>query len=529
MKKNAIFFHWSYGMLLALIFCLGKTICENHDMSGIAVAPFRFCLALVLGGAAAGAALMLLDQGLAIAKGIRVWETLNRFLAWPYAYLCMWLLLTAVCFLCWLSYYPGTFAYDMTSQTWQAYGYADYNTHHPVLHTLLWAVFVRLAERLGKQELALVFYSVVQMLCVTALSVYVISAVHRITKNGYAALATFFYYLLTPILHLMSFSTTKDVYFACFFTLFFLSLYEELQPEKDGWSIRMVIFGLLSCLLRNNMIYVAAAAFAVSLLFRCPKRIWLGLLAVIFLYSGIVKAVFPLAGIKEGPKSEALPVPISQLSGVYVMYPELLDEAEKEEILFFMPDAEVYNPRFADYVKSSFNDDLLKEDSSRFLKIWLRVFRKAPMEYLCIFLDLNVDYWYPNAPFPDQYSRRGYIETETMETMDFFSVQSENHLPAVRAYYDAVAAHAHWSMKLPVIRYFYALAFPCMSLFLCIYLTVRGKNRLCAMPLLMLVLLFLTYLLGPVSNFRYVYPYYLSLPLYFSMAAKKGHGAVREG
>lgn len=528
MKKNAIFFHWLYGMLLALIFCVGKTICENHDLSGIAAAPFRFALALVLGGAAAGAALMLLYQGLMIAKGFRVWEALNRFLARRYARLCMWLLLTAVYFLCWLSYYPGTFAYDIASQTWQAYGRAAYNTHHPVLHTLLWAVFIRVGERLGKQELALVFYSIFQILCVTTLSVYVVSAVHRITKNGYAALAAFLYYLLTPILHLMSFSTTKDVFFGCFFILFILSLYEEVQAEKGGWSIRMAVFGLLSCLFRNNMIYVVAVALAVSLVYRCPKRIRFSLLAVTFSYIIIVKAVFPLAGIKEGPKSEALPVPISQLSGVYVMYPELLDEEEKEAILSYMPDAEAYNPRIADYVKSSFNDALLEEDSGRFLRTWLRVFRKAPMEYLCIFLDLNVDYWYLDAPFPDRYSKRGYIETETIETMDFFSVCSENHLPAVRAYYDAVAAHKHWSMRLPVMRYFYALAFPCMSLVLCIYLAVRGKNRLCAMPLLLLILLFLTYLLGPLSNFRYVYPYYLSLPLYFSMAAKNGHGAVRE-
>lgn len=528
MKKNTIFFHWSYGILLVLIFCIGKTICENHDLSGMAAAPFRFGLTLVLGGAVTGAAMMLFYRGLMIIKGIRVWEALNRFLAWRYACLCMWLLLTAVYLLCWLAYYPGTFAYDMASQTWQAYGYAAYNTHHPVLHTLLWAVFIRVGERLGKQELALAFYSIFQMLCVTALSVYVVSAVHKITKNGYAALATFLYYLLTPILHLMSFSTTKDVFFGCFFILFLLSLYEGVQAEGGGRRIRMTVYGLLACLFRNNMIYVVVVLLAGSLLFRCPKRLRLGLLVVIFFYSCIVKAVFPLAGIKEGPKSEALPVPISQLSGVYVMNPELLDDEEKETILTYMPDAEAYNPRIADYVKSSFNGALLKEDGGRFLRTWLRVFRKAPMEYLCIFLDLNVDYWYLDAPFPDRYSERGYIETETVETMDFFSVRSENHLPAVRAYYDAVAAHTHWSMKLPVIRYFYALAFPCMSLLLCIYLAVRGKNRLCVLPLLLLVLLYLTYLLGPVSNFRYVYPYYLSLPLYFCMAAKSGQGAVGE-
>lgn len=523
MKKNEIFFHWLYGMLLALLYGIGKTVCEQHDLRMIAAAPVRFVLTVVLGGAAAGAALFLFDRGLAAAGSFRVFHPLDGFLARRYAYLCMWLLLSAVYFLCYLAYYPGTFAYDMPSQTWQACGRAAYNTHQPVVHTLLWAVCIKLGELLGKQASALVIYSVFQMLCVTALSVSVISAVYRITKNGYAALAAFLYYLLTPTLHLMSFSTTKDVLFACFFTLFFLSLYEGMQAKTGRRGIiRMAASGLLACLFRNNMIYVVVVLWAVSLLFRCPRRVRLVLPAVIFCYFVIVKAAFPLAGVKEGPGSEALPVAISQLSGIYVMEPALLDEEEKETILAYMPDAGAFNPRFADYVKSSFNNALLEEDSGRFFRIWLRVFCKAPMEYLCIFLDLNVDYWYPDAPFPDAYSRREYIETETAETLDFFSVTSEDHLPALRGYYDAVAAHTHWSMKLPVIRYFYTLAFPCMSLLLCIYLAVRGKNRLCAVPLLALVLFFLTYLLGPVSNFRYVYPYYLSLPLYFSMAAKTG-------
>lgn len=521
MKKNEIFFHWLYGMLIALLFCMGKTVCENHDLGGITAAPVRFVLALAVGGAVTGAVLMLIYRGLAVIRKLGVWSVLDRFLGWCYAYPCMWLSLTAVYFLCYLAYYPGTFAYDMPAQTWQAYGRTDYNTYQPVLHTLLWAVCVRVGERLGRQSLALVFYSVFQLVCVTSLVTYVIYNVQKMTRNGYAVVITFLYYLLNPTLHLMAFSTTKDVFFACFFTLFFLSLYEEMQLQKGGRAIKMVVFGLLACLFRNNMSYVVVVLLVAALFMRSPKRIRLGLLAVVCLYSAVVKAVFPLAGVKEGPDSEALPVMISQLSGIYVMYPEYLDEDEKETILAYMPNAQAFNPRFADYVKSSFNDALLEEEDGRLFRTWLHVLKKAPVECLNIFLDLNVDYWYPDAPFPDPYSQRRYIETDTQETLDFFSVQSENRLPAVRAFYDAVAAHEHWSMRLPLIRYFYALAFPCMSLLLCIYLAVRGRNGQCVLSLLTLVLLFLTYLLGPVSIFRYLYPYYLSLPLYFSMAAKK--------
>lgn len=520
-KGKILFLHWLFGMLPTLVFLVGKTIYENHDLSGITTDLLRFFIILILGGAAAGGTAILFYRGLAWVKTRKVWAWLERLLAWRYLYLTVWLLLTTVYMICFLAYYPGTFTYDMPSQTWQAYGYSPYNGYQPVMHTLLWAVFIRVGERLENQDLALAFYSVFQLVCVTVVSTIVIAAVHKIIKNGYAVLFTFLYYLFVPMLHLMSFSTTKDILYACFFTLFMLSLYEGMKGESRKNSLAIVVCGVVSCLFRNNMIYVIVFMLAVSVLIRCSVRLRLCLLVITAFYGCFAKVIFPAAGVEEGPKSEALPVPITQMSGVYAEYPELLNEDEKETILAYMPNAEAFNCRIADYVKSSFNDNLLKEDPGRFWKTYFQIMWKAPVEYLCFFLDLNVNYWYPDASVPDEYAQREYIETSTPEQLDFFSVSSENHLPAVRAFYDEVAAHTHWSMHLPVIKYFYSIGFPFMTLILCLYLAVRGKNRTCILPLTLLVALFLTYLLGPVSIFRYLYPYYLTMPLYFGMVAKK--------
>lgn len=519
-SKKFFFLHWMYGIMLTFIYLVGKTIYENHDFNGIISDLPRFFTMLILGGAAAGAAAMLFYRVLGWVKTLKVWVWLERLLSWRYIYLGMWLLLTAVYLACFLAYYPGTFAYDMPAQTWQAYGRAKYNTYQPVMHTLLWAFFIRVGERLGNEALALVFYSIFELSCVTAASTIVISAVNRITKNGYAVLITFLYYLFVPTLHLMSFGTTKDILYACFVALFMVSLYDGMREESRRNTLAIVTFGILSCLFRNNMIYVVVVMLVVSVVFRCPMKFRLFLLAIICIYGCFVKVLFPAAGVEEGPKSEALSVPISQLSGIYVEHPEFLSEDEKKTILAYMPDAGAFNCRIADYVKSSFNDGLLKENPGSFVKTYFQIMRKAPVQCLCIFLDLNVDYWYVGASIPDEYARRDYIETTTSEKVDFFSAPSRNRFPAIRAYYDEVAAHTHWSMELPVIRYFYKMAFPFLSLLFCLYLAVRGKNRMCILPLALLVALFLTYLLGPVSIFRYLYPYYLSMPLYFGMAAK---------
>ncbi len=520
MKAGGYILHYLCGVLFALVYCIGKTICENHDFSGIAVNPAGFILALFAGGAAVGAGLMLFYRGLACLSGIRQPGFLDRLFSARYTYLGMWALLTTVHLVCFVSYYPGTFAYDLPSQTWQAYNYVEYNNHQPVLHTLLWAFFVRVGERLGEQSLALAFYSIFEIVCVTAVSILVVYAVRKIIVNSYAVLVSFLYYLLAPALHLMSFCTTKDVCFSCFITLFALSLYGGMKQDSKICLYGILISGTFSCMFRNNMVFVVLVVWVISLLMHCTFCIKAFLFSVICLYGCITKVIFPIAGIEEGPVSEALPVPISQLSGIYVMNPEILSEEEKTSIKTYMPDAEDFNPRIADYVKSSFQTDLLDSSGDLFWKTYFSVFKKAPLTYLTIFLDLNVDYWYLDAPFPDVYSQREYIETDTQEILDFFTVKPKNYFPAVRSFYDKVAAHEHWSMELPVIRYFYSMAFPFMFLALCLYLAVRNKNKLCVLPLGMLTALFLTYLLGPVSIFRYMYPYYLAMPLYFGMAAQ---------
>ena len=76
-------------------------------------------------------------------------------------------------------------------------------------------------------------------------------------------------------------------------------------------------------------------------------------------------------------------------------------------------------------------------------------------------------------------------------------------------------------MKIPVLCYFYSLAFPFVSMVVCLYLMIRYKRKEGIVVFTVLIGLFLTFILGPVSNFRYIYGYYLAFPLYFCIAAGK--------
>lgn len=514
-----------YGFVIAVVYCLGKTIYETTDFRGIAQNPAKYALLFLGVGIVSAMALGLLDLLLKKAAKIRQWQTARKVVAGRWAFLVLWIILAGVYFICYVSYYPGTFAYDAPPQTYQAYGYDPLNTHHPVLHTLAWRVCLIIGSCFSgmEQTVALAVYSVSELLVVVTVSMVVVYTVYKLTDNIYALTAGYLYYLLTPVLPVMSFSMTKDILFSCFFIVFLIMLHSAQSEVGKKQEAALFLTGLLACLFRNNMIYVMLLVLLAAFIMKyakCVKRI---LCMIVVTYYVIMKLIFPLAGVESGERSEAFPVILTQMSGIYVNYPELLTEEEKQVLLDYIPDAEMFNRHFADYVKNSFNETLYKEDSKPFWKTYLSIVKKAPLESFCIFLDLNVDYWYPNAESPDPYSNREYIETDTQER-EVFWVDNAGLLPKIHGFYEQITGHEHWLMQLPGIRYFYSLAFPFMSLVVCVYLIIKNRRADCVLAFTALIGLFLTFLLGPVSNFRYIYIYYVALPLYFCYAA---HGTTR--
>lgn len=528
MNKRAYLTDILYGMFTAAVYCLGRTIYETTNLSGIVQEPVRYLLLWVLLSMGMAAGLHFISAALKWSGRSLKWSWGEKMLSRRSTYLLLTLLLLVVYGICYVSYYPGTFVYDAPPQTYQAFGRDPLNTHHPVLHTILWGICLRLGARLfGGGTAGLVIYSIGQMLTVICVSILVVYAVYRLTLHAVAALLVYLYYLLVPMLHILSISLTKDVLFGCFLTLFLLLLYDaagrktEALENPKGVRIRIAgifLTGLLSCLFRNNMIYAVILAWIALFLLHYPAWLKRTLLGVIVTYYLIMEILFPLAGVIRGERSEAFPVVMIQLSGIYVNEPELLDEEETKTLLAYMPDADWFNRHFADCVKNTFDNELYEADSQTFWELYRDVLKKAPLQCLCLFLDLNVDYWYPDAVIPDLYSQRAYIETDTQEK-EIYPVENAGYLSGVHAYYEKIAAHEYPVMNLPVLGYFFSLAFPAGMLLLGIYLILRNKRTQAVLPYIVLTGLFLTFLLGPVSNFRYLYPFYLSLPLYFCFAA----------
>ena len=143
------------------------------------------------------------------------------------------------------------------------------------------------------------------------------------------------------------------------------------------------------------------------------KKALIASLAGVIVSISVTSFVYPACGVIKSESHEALSVPINQVAAVYVHKYSELTLPEKFITEQYMS-AGMYNPRLADTVKFTFNDELYDADRSAFWDLYLHLIRKYPEEFVDAFLTQNVQLWYPGAAITDRYSSRGYVETDNV-------------------------------------------------------------------------------------------------------------------
>lgn len=432
-------------------------------------------------------------------------------------------------FLAWLpallAYWPGVHAYDAWMQTPQALGQlSGYNRIHPPLHTMLWALCIRVGSGCGVNPLTL--YALLQMLAVSAAFAWALRTLRRLRVNRWLLLAAFAFFAFNPALAIFSISMTKDVLFGAFlFLLFLQSTLLVRDPTSFLRSPRavagFVLCGTLSLLLRNNALYMlllAAPFFLIALRREFWRTALLFALCVIP-YWIVNGPVYDALGVQPAWETEALSVPMSQIANVALNDRDALSEEELEAIGQFFPIdkiEDIYNPRFADYVKHNFDKEAYYRDRGAFYRLWWSLFRRHPDSYVCAFLDLNLPYWYPDAATVDYWSMRDYIEVENVACSEF-STERESKLPRLLALYDRVADFSAFENR-PLLNTVFSIATPIWLLLFCAVVLIWKRRWRLLLPLALPFFLWATYMAGPVSNFRYVEPLMTMYPLWIIMA-----------
>lgn len=450
----------------------------------------------------------------------------------------LFLVVWAFIFIMWLPayliLYPGVLSYDMISQTNSALGQIT-NNHHPVLHTWLIRVFMRMGKTLfSGYESGLGIFSLLQMIILSyALSRMVMllkkKAVPILIVIGTAVLSAVWFMNAC-----LAATMIKDTLHAAFLVLFCCHYVEIVTNplEYIGQKRNLVFFPIVSffmCAFRNNGIHIYLFCFAALLVLRISRirkvKRYLPLVVVVMLpvimfkiYTG---PVFDALGIEAGQVREALSIPIQQLQRVAVTKADELSDEQTETMGTYIDDLKwmepspgrMYDPFISDPAKSCFYSNQYESDPVAFWKFYLQIGKQFPKEYIEAFLSNTLGYWYPGFYGYSYVMYDNYPSEVFLEPLERKSIVKSQIL---EGYYESVCSSDFWRSTWG-LRIFFVPGFAPWILLFAVVLSWRKKDFFTmVLPLFMpLVAQYGIMLLSPMSSFRYSWPFYLMLPLIF--------------
>ena len=441
-------------------------------------------------------------------------------------FLQLWFLLFLVYLPAWISLFPGTFGYDAPIQIAEYFGDAGTSlaSHHPLAHTFLMGWLFSLGEMLFHSYTAgFVLYMALQVLAVTGSLSYSLLVCRRCRVPLIWIMLGALWAALNPFLWVLTFTSTKDILFGAFLLCFSAALWEaaECVRMNRGHLIKLVVFGILVCLFRNQGIYILFALVPVCLLLRLKKRgLWVCLLVVCLVSQAFFSLSSHVLQIPEGDKREMLCVPMQQMARVCSAWASAggvgdnLTQEQYEIVTELIPPEgmEVYIADAADQVKSHFRTEALAEDFGKYFSNYVEIGRRNPREYLLAWVDLIRPYWdmtsneYKGLAFSYTFSDRNRWGIQRSEHRGIF----ERFFQFLYSVFQAPRYNVLWR---PETCLWLLAALPGLAL-------ARRKKGL-FLGVVPLGLYFGTAILGPVALLRYLYPLTLATPLLFGMVFQR--------
>lgn len=457
----------------------------------------------------------------------------------------IWILYTAVIFLCWLpvflAYYPSVFAYDAEGQLYQVIAH-DYSTHHPLLHTLFLGAFFRMGGAwFHSYSAGMAVHSVVQMALMAAAFGYTLAYLYRRDVPVYLRVLLALFYALFPVNSILAISTTKDVLFAALVLLYTLTLHgltgkwgcdkAVAQPETEVLRGRKgllwyVVWAVLMLLFRNNAVYAVVLSIpAVCLLLRGETGIRAGVRKRYLFCTGMALLMFAVCavvlksvtGAQSGSPREMLSVPLQQMARARVVAEDTLSEEMRRELDRYLPSewvAAAYDPHLADPVK---NRAVIHDDPAGLIRTWIKLGLQHPQIYIDAFLDNSIGYWYLQDRSHAQIygigteSGFGYLSTDNRTMPTGCEIVEHSCLPALRAGMERIVSDNVYQ-KLPVVRLIFAPALYWWMLCLYIATAIYRKRYELLIPVVFLMCYYMTLLLSPTVLIRYMYPFVVTVP-----------------
>lgn len=464
-----------------------------------------------------------------------------------------WLKVMLLFVLCWLPYVaimiPGSMNSDTKDQLAQVINNPDYcwtvnavvreegssllNNYHPVFHTALLAVFLKIGELIHSYKISFALMCIAQEAAIGAslsLAVTYLRWHLGISKRLYRVLIVFC--AINPLLPLWGTTLTKDALFIVAMLLCTVMLYDCFKNPENFKTKKFVCLALVlfyTMISRNNGFYLVLLLLPFAIIhFRKDKRALVRITAVLLIpillfkvgYTGIF---FKAADIQESSPREMLSIPFQQTARYIVEYGDDISPEEEEAILKVLPGkenasleqiAQKYVPYISDDVKSLYNKNAQTEDLVNYFKAWFKGLTKHPDSYIQAFFSMNYSWFGFDSPKDNIY----YVTLDKNITEMIHGLNFPKKLAPVRA---VVREGVHILDKIPMTSVLFEFSVYTWVYAIVFIALLRKKKYTELLAFLPLFFNYAICFVGPVAYMRYAIPMVACLPFVFVVTYAK--------
>ena len=440
------------------------------------------------------------------------------------------LILFVVFILCWmpcyLSIFPGNFAYDASYEFYQLRD--GFTRSFPLLHSAIMTRILYASERLtGSYNAGIAAYTILQMSFAAGLFAHILRKLKSFGLHPFLLAIIILYYALFPTIHLILTCTVRDVLFSILITwLIYLLFLLVKEPEfisltRNRLCLSAVL--VLTVLSRNNnsgpLLPFLLAVICIILCWILGKRYLRMSLAfaivTVVLFFGTNRALESLCQpLYNPPPTFAMSVPAQMIVRTYMLHKdEWSDEEVREFESFFTMETLEYFPQNADPAKG--NLQVYYRNLRPFLKLFIKIGLRYPACYMDALLAATRQMWFPDAVI-DGYSVRSKFDSYEKSYL-YFGRQTEeigsrfNLLPSVFSFYERIGLMFSFE-KIPVISMLFSIGFHVWCLINAVFYVAYRKYTKLLLPLMVLSLYVVISAFTPLVLLRYFAALFLTAP-----------------
>lgn len=426
-----------------------------------------------------------------------------------------------IIFLAWipylLKYYPGITTPDSFDQICQSIGLTQLANHHPITHTWIIGIFIKIGKTVGNYNLGIALYSIFQMLILSAGFSFAIYYMAKKQIDYKWRIASLLFFALYPVNGMYSITMWKDIPFAVSMLVFTILLYEIISSKGKFFerkkNIAIFILSIIMVILfRNNGIYVVILTLPIVLIayrkyFKKIIAITLFVLCFYIIWKG---PVFGILKVKEGSSREALSIPLQQFARIVKEHSNELTDEEKENIYKYLKTNDLeklYDPKLSDNVKATFDDEYFKKDKKTFVITWIKLCFKYPKTAIESFLCNSYGYWYPEYQY--WVVARSTVNSDN-EGKITLPIQQKTLIESKLNKYDLLIERRN----IPIISMLFSIGFVFWTIIICLGYIIYKKEYRKMVMIIPVLILWLTCLASPVcGEYRYMYAMFATAPL----------------